>query len=94
MTSSVAQSPAASDVVIPLFSIDGFLSLLVTSPDFSLDLARAYCTFEYVAGRNTSTPSSSAGVKHPRSNLRKKNTFINVFEEPKCEIINGPSLAQ
>ena len=80
MTSRVAQSPSACDVVIPLFSIGGFLTLLVISPDFSLDLACAYSTFECVAGRDTSPPSSSAGVKHPRSNLRKKNTFLNVFE--------------
>ena len=45
VTSRVAQSPAACDVVIPLFSISDFLSLLVISPDFSLDLAYAYSTF-------------------------------------------------
>ena len=45
VTSCVAQSPAACDVVIPLFSIGGFLSLLLISPDFSLDLAYAYSTF-------------------------------------------------
>ena len=66
---------------MPLFSIGGFLSLLVISPNFSLDLARAYGTFKYVEGGDTSPPSSSAGVKHPRSSLRKKNTFINVFED-------------
>ena len=54
VTSRVAQSPAACDVAIPLFSIGGFLSLLVISPDFSLDLARAYSTFKYVAGRDNS----------------------------------------
>ena len=53
MTSRVAQSPAACDVVIPLFSIGGFLSLLVISPNFSVDLARAYRTFKYVAGRDS-----------------------------------------
>ena len=37
---------------IPLFSIGGLLSLLVISPDFSLDLACAYSTFKYVAGRD------------------------------------------
>ena len=52
MTSRIAQTPAACGVVIPLFSIGGFLSLLVISPDFSLDLARAYSTFKYVAGRD------------------------------------------
>ena len=50
--SRVAQSPAACDVVIPLFSIGGFLSFLVISPEFSLDLARAYSTFECVVGRD------------------------------------------
>ena len=45
VTSRVALSPAACDVVIPLFSIDGILSLSVISPDFSLDLACAYSTF-------------------------------------------------
>ena len=58
MTSRIAQSPAACDVVIPLFSIGGFLSLLVISPDFSLDLARAYSTFKYVAGRDTAKEKS------------------------------------
>ena len=43
--SRISQYPAACDVVIPLFLIGGFLSLLVTSPDFSLDLACAYSTF-------------------------------------------------
>ena len=56
VTSRVAQSPAACDVVIPLFSIGCFLSLLVISPDFSLDLACAYSTFKCVAGRDTSPP--------------------------------------
>ena len=44
VTSRIAQSPAARDVVIPLLSVGGFLSLLVISPDFSLVLACAYST--------------------------------------------------
>ena len=43
VTSRIAQYPAVCDVVIPLFSIGAFLSLVIC-PDFSLDLACAYST--------------------------------------------------
>ena len=45
VTSRIAQHPTVCDVVILLFSIGGFLSLLVTTPDFSLDLACTYTIF-------------------------------------------------
>ena len=83
MTSRIAQSPAACDVVIPLFSIGDFLSLLVISPDFFLDLAYAYSTFKYDTGRDTKLKKNAIvfkNVLHCYYKRKQRNVCYNFLQ--------------